>query len=135
MRSIVSLLLVALIALGGYSFYLKQAAPAPGSGQIVTQSISTTGVAMDLNAIAQAQRMYFAQNGSYASLDQLESSGTMNIPASGHDGYSYSVATTATGFVVTAAHPDIAAGVIQGSSAIHYPTLTVDETMQVRQSN
>jgi hypothetical protein len=133
MKSMASILIVALIALGGYSFYLKTATPATGTGQIITQSISTTGVEMDLNAIAQAQRMYFAQNGSYATLDQLASTGTMNIPTSGRDGYTYNVDTSSNGFVVTATHPDIAAGVIQGSLAIHYPTITVDQSMQVRQ--
>jgi hypothetical protein len=135
MRSVVSLLVVALIALGGYSYYLKTASPAAGAGQVVTQAISTTGVQMDLNAIAQAERMYFAQNGSYASLDQLVSSGTMNIAAGGRDGYTYTVETSSTGFLVTATHPDIPAGVVQGSAAIHYPTITVDQNMQVRQSN
>jgi hypothetical protein len=135
MRSMVSILIVALIALGGYAFYLKTATPAAGNGQIITQSISTTGVEMDLNAIAQAQRMYFAQNGSYASLDQLASSGTMNISAGGRDGYTYSVDTSPTTFVVTATHPDIPAGVIQGSAAIHYPTITVDQNMQIHQSD
>jgi len=130
----VSLLAVALIALGGYSFYLKNASPAAGKGQIATQAISTTGVQMDLNAIAQAQRMYFAQNGSYASLNQLVSGGTMNISAGGRDGYTYSVETSPRGFVVTATHPDIPAGVIEGSQAIHYPTLSIDENMQIRTS-
>jgi len=135
MRSIVSVLIVALIALGGYAFYLKQAAPVTGKGQVVTQAISTTGVEMDLNAIAQGERMYFAQNGSYASLEQLATSGTMNIPSGGRDGYTYSVETSANGFVATATHPDIPAGVIQGSSAIHYPAITVDESMQIRQGD
>jgi hypothetical protein len=135
MRSVVSLLVVALIALAGYSYYLKTATPAAGSGQVVTQAISTTGVEMDLNAIAQSERMYFAQHGSYAPLDQLVSSGTMNISGSGRDGYTYSVNASSRGFVVTATHPDIPAGVIQGSSAIHYPTITVDQTMQVRHSD
>jgi hypothetical protein len=134
MKSMASILIVALIALGGYSFYLKTAAPATGTGQTITQSISTTGVEMDLNAIAQAQRMYFAQNGSYANIDQLASSGTMNIQTSGRDGYTYSVDANSNGFLVTATHPDIPAGVIQGSSAIHYPTITIDQTMQIRQS-
>ncbi len=128
----VSLLAVALIALGGYSFYLKNATPVAGEGQIATQAISTTGVEMDLNAIAQAERMYFAQNGSYASLDQLVSGGTMNISAGGRDGYTYSVETSPRGFVVTATHPDIPAGVIEGSQAIHYPALSIDESMQIR---
>jgi hypothetical protein len=44
MRSVVSLLVVALIAIGGYSYYLKNASPAAGSEQGVTQAISTTGV-------------------------------------------------------------------------------------------
>jgi hypothetical protein len=135
MRSVVSLLVVALIALGGYSYYLKNASPAAGKGQVVTQAISTTGVQMDLNAIAQAERMYFAQNGSYASLDQLTSTGTMNISTAGRDGYTYTVDASSSGFVVTATHPDIPAGVVQGSSAIHYPTITVDQSMQVRQSD
>jgi hypothetical protein len=135
MRSVVSLLVVALIALGGYSYYLKSASPAAGAGQTVTQAISTTGVQMDLNAIAQAERLYFAQNGSYASLDQLVASGAMNISAGGRDGYTYSIETSPTGFVVTATHPDIPAGVIEGSAAIHYPTLTVDQNMQIRQGD
>ena len=128
----VSLLAVALIALGGYSFYLKNAAPVGGEGQIATQAISTTGVEMDLNAIAQAERMHFAQNGSYASLDQLVSGGTMNISAGGRDGYTYSVETSPRGFVATATHPDIPAGVIEESQAIHYPALSIDESMQIR---
>ncbi len=135
MRSIVSILVVALIALGSYSYYLKQAAPASGKNTIVTQAISTTGVEMDLNAIAQGERMYFAQNGNYASLDQLVSSGTMNIPTTGRDGYTYTVEASSDGFTATASHPDIPAGVIQGSSAIHYPTISVDQSMQVRQSD
>jgi hypothetical protein len=134
MRSMVSILVVALIALGGYAFYLKNSTPVAGKGQIVTQAISTTGVEMDLNNIAQAERMYFAQNGSYASLDRLASSGTMNIAGTGRDGYTYTVDSSSTGFLVTASHPDIPAGVIQGSAAIHYPTVTVDQSMQVRQS-
>ena len=135
MRSVASLLVVAAIALGAYALYLRKAAPANGTGQVVTQAISTTGVQMDLNAIAQAERMYFAQNGSYAPLDQLVSSGTMNIRSSGRDGYTYTVTTSGSGFLITAARPDTPAGVIEGAGAIHYPTITVDESMQVRQTD
>ena len=135
MRSIISLVVVAGIALGGYAYYLKNATPMTGHGQVVTQNISTVGVEMDLNAIAQAERQYFAQNGSYASLDQLTSGSTMNVPAGGRDGYSYAVQAASDGFVVTATHPDIPAGVTQGSQAIHYPTISVDQSMEVRQSD
>src|SRR3954470_18187596 len=114
MRSMVSILVVALIALGGYALYLRQASFGTAPGQIVTQAISTTGVEMDLNAIAQAERQYFAQSGSYASLDQLASSGTMNVNATGRDGYTYSVENSQAGFKVLANHPDIPAGVMQG---------------------
>ena len=133
MRSLVALVLATLIAMGVYSAYLKRAAPGPG--QIATQAISTTGVQMDLNAIAQAQRLYFAQNGVYASLDQLVSSGAMNLSRAGRDGYSYTIETSPAGFLVTASRPDIPAGVTAGSAAIHYPTFTIDQTMQIRQSD
>jgi len=137
MRSIVSLLFVALIVLGGYYFYLKNATPGVNAskGEIVTQAISTTAVEMDLNTIAQAERQYFAQNGSYASLDQLTSSSTMNIPSAGRDGYTYSLDTSGSGFILKASHPDIRAGVIRGSQAIHYPTFSVDETMQIHRGD
>jgi hypothetical protein len=133
MRSLVALVLAALIGMGVYSVYLKRAAPGPG--QIATQAISTTGVQMDLNAIAQAQRLYFAQNGVYASLDQLVSGGAMNLSRAGRDGYTYTIETSSNGFVVTASHPDIPAGVIEGSRAIHYPTFSIDQNMQIRQSD
>src|ERR1700720_2237159 len=76
----IGLLFTAVIAVGIYYFYLKQAAPAPG--MVATQAISTTGVEMDLNAIAQSERMYFAQNGSYADLGQLTSSGALTMARS-----------------------------------------------------
>ena len=133
MRSLVALVLAALIAMGVYSLYLKRAAPGPG--QVATQSISTTGVQMDLNAIAQAQRLYFAQNGTYASLDQLVSNGAMNLSRAGRDGYAYTVETSSTGFLVTASRPDIPAGVTPGSQAIHFPAFSIDQSMQIRQGD
>jgi hypothetical protein len=125
----VGLLLAALIGLGIYYYYLKQAAPGPG--MVATQAISTTGVEMDLNAIAQAERMYFAQNGSYADLDQLSSSGALTMARSGRDGYTYSIETSGNGFTVSARHADSPA--VNGAAPLHYPALSIDQTMQVRQ--
>lgn len=123
------LLFTALIAVGIYYFYLKQAAPAPG--MVATQAISTTGVEMDLNAIAQSERTYFAQNGSYADLDQLTSSGALTMARSGRDGYTYSIETSGNGFTVTARHAD--SPVTNGAPPLHYPELSIDQAMQMRQ--
>lgn len=125
----VGLLLAALIGLGIYYYYLKQAAPAPG--MVVTQAISTTGVEMDLNAIAQAERVYFAQNGSYVDLDQLTSSGALTMARNGRDGYTYSIETSGSGFTVNARHADGPAA--NGVAPLHYPALSVDQSMQIRQ--
>ena len=125
----IGLLFTAVIAVGIYYFYLKQAAPAPG--MVATQAISTTGVEMDLNAIAQSERMYFAQNGSYADLGQLTSSGALTMARSGSDGYTYSIETSGNGFTVTARHAD--SPVTNGVPPLHYPALSIDQTMQLHQ--
>ena len=126
------LLLAMAIALFGLYYYLKQAAPAPH--QIATQAISTTGVEMDLNAIAQSERMYFVQNGAYTDLNTLVSAGVMNLARTDRDGYTYTVETSPGGFTVTAVHPDTPAGP-NGAESLHYPVITVDQSMQVRQGN
>ena len=132
MRPLISVLFVALIGMGGYYYFLQRAAPEPGT--VATQAISTTGVEMDLTSIAQAERMYFAQNGSYATLDQLTSNGTMNLARTERDGYTYSVATSPSGFTATARHADVPAG-SNGAPPLHYPTISIDQTMQIQQSN
>lgn len=125
----IGLLFAALIAVGAYYYFLKQAAPAPG--MVATQAISTTGVEMDLNSIAQAERMYFAQNGSYADLGQLTSSGTLNIVRTSRDGYTYSIETQQNGFTVTARHPEAPASA--GVAPPHYPVLSIDQDMRFHQ--
>ena len=125
----IGLLLAALIAIGAYYYFLKRAAPAPG--MVATQAISTTGVEMDLNSIAQAERMYYAQNGSYADMDQLTSSGTLNIVRTGRDGYTYSIETEQNGFTVTARHPEVRAS--EGVAPPRFPVISVDQNMQFRE--
>ena len=122
----IGVLLAALIALGAYYYFLKRAAPSPGT--VVTQTISTTGVEMDLNSIAQAERMYFAQNGTYAGLDQLTSSGTMNLARTGRDGYTYSIETGQNGFTVIARHPEVSGN--PGVTPPHFPVISVDQNME-----
>lgn len=126
---LVGLLFAAAIAIGIYYYFLKQATPAPGMA--VTQSIATTGVEMDLNAIAHAERDYFAQNGSYAGLDQLASSGALAPARKGRDGYTYSIETSGNGFTVSARHAEVPA--TSGTAAPHYPALSIDQTMELHQ--
>jgi hypothetical protein len=115
-----------------YTVYMKNAAPGPG--MVATQAISTTGVETDLIAIAQAERAYYAQTGSYGDLGQLTSGGVMNIARTERDGYAYSVDASSSGFTVTARHAD-SPPPATGGAPLHFPTITVDQSMQVRQSD
>ena len=132
--SLLSLVVVMGISMGIYYIYLKQASPTPGS--TATQAISTTGVEMDLMSIAQAERMYYVQNGAYANLNDLVDKSTMNVNKDGRDGYTYAIDVTGDGFTATAHHDDMPAGAVNAAaSAIHYPTLSIDQSMQVHQGN
>jgi hypothetical protein len=131
MKAIFGLLsiVVALgIGMGIYYEYLKQATPTtPGS--VATQAISTTGVQMDLNSIAQAERMYVAQNGSYGTMDQLTSSGTLAFARNGRDGYTYTLDASSGGFTLTAKWSPQT----PEQQSLRYPTFTVDQTYQIHE--
>lgn len=126
---LIGLVIAAAIAIGIYYYFLKQATPAPG--MVVTQSITTTGVEMDLNAIAQAERNYYSENGSYASLDQLASAGSLAPARTGRDGYTYSIETSGNTFTVNAHHAEVPA--VPGAAHVHYPAFSIDQTMQMHQ--
>ena len=130
MRSLIALVLVLAIAFGIYYLYLKRVQPA-GPGSMPTQAINLTGVQNDLLGIAQAERSYFAQHGSYASLGELTASSALTMPRSSRGGYGYSVEATATGFTVTARY----ASQPGDPPGLRYPTFAVDQTMQVRQTD
>ena len=100
------------------------------AGTAPTQTISLTGVRADLLQIAQAERMYMAQNGHCATLDELTSSNSLGMARSERDGYSYSIECSGGDFSVTARHAAAAAG-----SPIRYPTLAIDQAMEVREVN
>jgi len=131
MKGIIGLLVTAAIGLGIYMYTLKQAAPGPG--MVVTQNISVVGVKNDLIAIAQAERMYYTQNGSYADLPTLSSTGTMNITRTSRDGYTYSAEPSGNAFTVTATYTAPPADNPAGVAPPHFPTFTIDQTMEVHQ--
>jgi hypothetical protein len=127
----ISALLVAAIGMGVYMHFMKQASPGPG--MVATQAISLTGVQSDLMSIAQAERMYYAQNGSYADMSTLQSNGTMNIARTGRDGYSYSIDTSPTGFIATARYIAAPTDVPAGIAPPHFPTVSIDQSMEIHQ--
>lgn len=130
---LVGLLISAAIGVGIYMYTLKQAAPAPG--MVVTQNISVVGVKNDLMAIAQAERMYYTQNGSYADLPTLTSTGTMNIARTSRDGYTYSVEPSGNSFTATATYTAPPVANSAGVTPPHFPTFTIDQTMEVHQGD
>ncbi len=126
MRALALLLVVAAIA-GGIYFYSIKKMPTTDAGTAPTQAISLTGVRMDLTQIAQAERTYIASNGHCVALDELSSSGTVNFARTERQGYTYEIRCADGGdFAVTAHHAPAPA-----DSPIRYPILTIDQNMQV----
>jgi hypothetical protein len=126
MKGLVGLLMALLIAGGIWYFYTKRM-PTTDAGTASTQAINLTGVRMDLLQMAQAERAYIASSGHCGSLEELSSSGAMNLSRTERDGYSYAVkCSDGTDFSIVAHHapapPD---------SPIRYPILAVDQNMQV----
>ena len=128
MRVVVSLLFTVAIGMGLYALYLKSTVASTGGHPV--SAISTTHVEMQLLQIAQAERTYYVQNNSYASIDQLSSSGSLTLATPDPDGYSYSVDASPASFRATARHTNGA-----GGAASDYPTLTIDQTMTVQAGN
>jgi hypothetical protein len=100
MRSVAGLLVVALISVLAYRMYFSKLQSSetgtPG------QTISSVGVKNDLLAIAQSERYYQAEHGSYGTLEELKAAGAMSTLKDGRDGYTYELETTAAGFRVLA---------------------------------
>jgi hypothetical protein len=102
---------------------------------VVTQNIAMVGVKNDLVAIAQAERMYYTQNGSYADLPTLTTTGTMNIARTSRDGYTYSVTPLGNAFSATATYTAPPVNNPAGVTPPHFPTFTIDQTMEVHQGD
>jgi competence protein ComGC len=120
--SMVGLLVVALIAMLAYKFYFSQA-HSPETATPV-QTVNLVGVKNDLIAIAQAERAYGIEHGSFVSLDELISSGAVTMTKSNRAGYTYDIETSSDGFHVVAHCPT---ATMPGCS-----NYTVDQTMEVR---
>jgi len=120
-------LLGLVIALGiVYYMFKTQSQHLPGGGAPPKQTIDVVGVKNDLLAIAQAERMYLASHGSYATLDQLQQEGSLSFSPTNRRGYIYSAEVDGgQHFRITATPSDPAK---EG-----WPTLSIDENMQISQ--
>lgn len=123
MRGLVGLLITALIVVLGYWLYASKMQSSGGPGT-PAQVISNVGVQSDLLSIAQAERIYWAAHDSYASLDELYSSGTLAAQKSSRPGYTYSAEATSDGFTVTAR--------CNAAVAPACSSFAVDQSMQIQ---
>jgi hypothetical protein len=108
-------------------FVMKaQYSQGPAGAQPPAETINVVGVKSDLLAIAQAERMYLASHGSYVSVDELQQDGSITFSGANRRGYSY------TAEVDDGQHFKITAKPTDPAKA-SWPTLSIDETMQVTQ--
>lgn len=127
MGKLVGILVFVAVAFGIFYFTTKKM-PTTDSGTAPTQAISLTGVRRDLLQIAQAERSNLALNTHCASIDELISSGTLTMSKPERDGYTYEIQCSGDSgeYKVVARHAPAPEG-----SPIRYPTLTIDQSMQV----
>lgn len=127
-RSLGFIGLIIVVAIGAV-IYMKQvqsAAPsaAEGGGN-PRATIDIVGVKNDLIAIAQAERAHQATTGKYVSIDELVSSGDLQMQRTSRPHWSYSASVTDTSFTVTATYSG-------DTSAGAPPRLSIDEMMNVK---
>ena len=127
MGKLVGILVFVAVAFGIFYFTTKKM-PVTDSGTAPTQAISLTGVRADLLSIANAERQNVALNSHCVSLDELISSGSLTMTKPERDGYAYELQCSGDSgeFKVVARHAPAPAG-----SPIRYPTLAVDQNLQV----
>ncbi len=125
MRNLIAVLIAALIAVVAFRLYFSRARTA-GPDFTPVQSIADVGVKNDLLQIAQAERTYWAEHGSYASLDELVSSGAVSAAKRSRENYTYSIETGAGGFTVLA--------LCQNPTGQPCPGYSVDQTMEVHRA-
>src|ERR1700739_4853913 len=101
MRSLIGLVFTLAVIFVGYKrFFSQLSSTGAGGGASAVRSVEVTGVENDLVAIAQSERMYQAEHGSYASLEELHSSGAMAVAKTGREGYRYEAEASGNSFRV-----------------------------------
>jgi hypothetical protein len=94
--------LVIVLAIGMYIYSQQmKSASAVAGATTPAGAVNITGVKSDLISLASAERNYFAQEGKYASLDELVSAKYVTVQRE-RPPFSYDISTTSAGFQVTA---------------------------------
>lgn len=118
----ISILIV--VAVGAYIYSTQiQSVSKTGGGSTPQAAANITGVKNDLISIANAERGYLAQQGKYASLDELISGNYITIKGE-RPPYTYDISTSTDGFRVTATRSG------PGSPQ----QIWIDQTMQIQTS-
>src|SRR5690349_13914444 len=115
--------LVIVVGVVGYLYVQNIQQVTPVSKAPAT-TVDVTAVRMDLLAIANAERRYWALNSKYASLEELAANGDTAIPGRGRNNFTYSAQTSDSGFRIVATYT--------GSDSNAPRSMSVDETMSVR---
>jgi uncharacterized protein (UPF0333 family) len=122
---------IALILTAGIVMYLymkNTVAVSPGAdGKATPQAtIDIVGVKNDLNAIAQAERRYWATNSKYVSIDDLRTNGDISMQSNARGSYQYSADYSDNAFRITATY--------SGEPIAGIPhSLNIDQNMEIRE--
>jgi hypothetical protein len=122
---------IALILTAGIVMYLymkNTVAVSPGAdGKATPQAtIDIVGVKNDLNAIAQAERRYWATNSKYVSIDDLRTNGDISMQSNARGSYEYSADYSDNAFRITATY--------SGEPIAGIPhSLNIDQNMEIRE--
>lgn len=121
MRVIMGLLVLVIALAVGYWFYASNLKTTEAKQTMV----SVVGVKSDLLSFANAERIYQATHGTYASVDELYSSGTLKTQRPARDGYTYSWGSSSEGFSIIAR--------CQLKLSVPCPSFSIDQNMQIEQ--
>lgn len=121
MRAMLGFVVIVIALAVGYWFY----ASSLKTTETKERMVSVVGVKSDLLSFANAERIYQATNGTYASEDQLYSSGTLKTQRPARDGYTYSWGSSSEGFSIIAR--------CQLKLSVPCPSFSIDQNIQIEQ--
>jgi hypothetical protein len=123
MKPIMGILGLVIVLAIGYHLYTTPFSRVSGT-RPPKQLIDLAGIQGDLLSLAQAERLYFASNGTYATLERLQQEGNIRFQGSSHRGYLFNIETDGLKhFQITAKPAD--------PTRTDWPVFSTDETQQI----